>query len=246
MEEDRGNTINGWTPRRERLTWSDGHIELEATVTTWADFQEAMVADGNRNGVEIPASLATDTMRSQASFEPDGSDAGIIIRGWVDGNICMTNFCLLGQHDNNAGEPLLAFALAISPQLFRANREEVESRRRNMKWQIEGDTAHCSLEQMMLTVQPDTPRGMRSSLESTEQRCSGNLPPGTQPEPGKQDDQPIFVVRITSSGIPRMVCSVNRLGSQEEQLETIEDFTRRVSPEELLRIYIQATGGPAT
>ena len=101
------------------------------------------------------------------------------------------------------------------------------------------ETAHCAVGAVLVTVKPDR---------------AGITPPGPvnmrrDPAPEELAEragpQDVFAIKVTADGLPRMLTSARRLARRDGSLETVDDFSRWLAPEQVLRIYIEATGGPA-
>ena len=240
-------SINGWTPRAGRLTWQEEEMKLEAREGTWGTFQTSFQQDGHSNGMEIPAEAATSTL-NHTRDKPDDDTPGIIIRGWIDGQICMTNFCLMDEIEHGAAQPLQAFALRVPPSLFRDARRRTEGQLK-LAWQIDDHHAHCTVGDLIISVRADTSQNVTEQQRRVHSENAGELRsrtdrtgPGGSKEPERDDA--VFAITITALGRPIMLAASTRLTRDDGEQETLEDFTQRIAPEIILRTYIANNGGP--
>ena len=205
-------SINGWTPRAGRLTWQEQEMKLEAREGTWGSFQSSFQQDGQANGIKIPAEAAANTL-NRARENPDEDTPGIIIRGWMDGQICMTNFCLMDEIEQGAAEPLQAFALRVAPSLFKEARRRTEAQLK-LTWQVEDHHAHCTVGDLLISVRPDTSQNVGEQQRRIHQENAGELRTsienrrGDAPDAGTNDNA-VFAITLTAHGRPIMLAATH-------------------------------------
>lgn len=102
----------------------------------------------------------------------------------------------------------------------------------------------CSIGDMLSTVQPETARCIHANLAFTEDHRGDTLAPALDPEGCQEAVKPVFALRTTGRGEPKMLRSGKRLAMRNGELEPIDEFVHRASPEEVIRTCNQVTGSP--
>ena len=234
------NKINEWTPSRNKLTYNDGEDSMEATVATWAEYEEQIklldlssIRNPDQPGSPaMDAEQATKLLMAEAG-STDREETGIMLKINRQGNTRIIKYGPL--EPPVATDPLMAFALTMRPRailaMARNNMEKMD--KKPLQWQIDGQRAWFSEGQVTATMETNTAGQVRrESQEITKKSPSVRK---IMDQPSFRNDAPAFAVRITFQGYPYTIIAFERK-ENNGRLETLEDITSRIKPEKILQI----------